>query len=542
MFDKYEYKQKFKDIVVALAVLGFVLCPVYELILIVVFIFLDPPKKYVNIGLGMAALTIMAKISGTGLLNETNRGLIINWLFCPSPIQLLMMIVSCFCLLNFLKLILTNYKDWMLEDENEKDEKAIPYGKFNFRDKNHVLCVGTTGAGKTTFLKKLVQHHIKAQNPMVIISGKSAYNDPNSLLDETKKYCNRYNVPLTVVSLMDDFTEGYNPLRHLNPDTVADLITTVSEFSEEHYKVHTKTWILKICTLIRYMKVTMSLSNILALYDYDVFEEQAKKTFDAEKITKEQYERLIKDAENNAKVAADSKERFKQYLETETARNILVAPKGQQFKSFKEILKENGVLYLDLHGPSYSDLTRDMATFACGDIAEALNQDDNPDQHKLIIMDELSFTFNSRLSALYATARSTGAQIVSATQSLADLNEVSDTLCEKLIENSNAYAIFRQNSATDAEECSKILGTKNKAKVTQKADGNRYDPSGTAQITKEYKVHPDLIKEMPKLQMFYCNKDDGTLTKVKWSYDEETDSCEELLSNLSINNRLGNNL
>ncbi len=538
MIDQYEYKQKIKDILIAISAIGFLICPIYEIVILGLIVYFDIKKLHANVGLGVVAGGVIIKILNSGLLNETNRGFILNWLFCPSPIQLLMMFASCLLVLNFFSFMKSNYRDWMLDDEIKREKKAVPFGEYDFEDRNHVLCVGTTGSGKTTYLKKVVEHQIKKDSAVVIISGKSSYGDPHSLLLETQKYCDKYNKPLLVVRLMEpELSDGYNPLRHLSAETVADALCTVSVFSEEHYKVHTKTWILKIAELIRYMGVSMSLQNILLLYDFDVFEKQANKALKEGKITDEQYDRLLKDAEKNADIAADSKERFKQYLETETVRDILV---GKKLKSFKEVLNEKGVLFLDLHGPSYSDLTRDLATFACCDIAEALNQDMNPDYRKVIIMDELSFTFNERLSALYATARSTGAQIISATQSLADLNDVSETLCEKLIENSNAYAIFRQNSALDSEACAKILGTESKAKITQKSDGNRYDPSGTTQITREFKVHPDWIKELPKLQMFYSNKDTGKLVRVKWNYDDkEPDVFEGLGINL---NNFGNNL
>ena len=111
---------------------------------------------------------------------------------------------------------------------------------------------------------------------------------------------------------------------------------------------------------------------------------------------------------------------------------------------------------------------------------------------------------------IFAQARSQGYQIIVATQSIADLSAVSETFAERVLENCGQYVVLRLNAAQDAEMMANIIGTAETVETTHKSSGTLLDAggAGSKKVVREYKVSPDIIKELPPLQAIIYDKQD----------------------------------
>ena len=133
-----------------------------------------------------------------------------------------------------------------------------------------------------------------------------------------------------------------------------------------------------------------------------------------------------------------------------------------------------------------------------------------PGQRKRIIMDELSAYASEQILPLFSQSRAYGYQMIVATQSIADIKAVSDSYAERILENCGQYGILQLNDSGDAETMAKIIGTRSVIETTRKSQGDLLDSSsaGSKKVVQQFKVSPDMIKELKPLEvLFYSKKD-----------------------------------
>lgn len=92
--------------------------------------------------------------------------------------------------------------------------------------------------------------------------------------------------------------------------------------------------------------------------------------------------------------------------------------------------------------------------------------------------------------------RSSELMIHLAHQTLSDLRKVSPTFEGQLMGNINNRFIFRVDVSEDAEKLSKLFGTQTVSKQTYQTDGGSTTGKGSARDVQEFRIHPDLIKEL----------------------------------------------
>ena len=129
-------------------------------------------------------------------------------------------------------------------------------------------------------------------------------------------------------------------------------------------------------------------------------------------------------------------------------------------------------------------------------------------QEKDVILDELGSFATEQLLPICAQARSYGYQLIVASQSIADLEAVSDTFTERLMENCGQYCVLQLNSAKDAEFMSNLFGTFVTTETTYVSLDQRLGDGvkGTKRLVHEYRISPDEIKGIPPLTAFFYDK------------------------------------
>lgn len=429
-----------------------------------------------------------------------------SWLFGFSPWRMMIP------LLTELMLIYTGgaTADNILLNQSEmrQTELFTHTSNINFRNRSHCCVAGTTGAGKTTYLLQLVEDSIKHDEDLYILSGKNGTDDPRSLLNVTKKLAKNRGRPFYVVSLNEREASRlpYNPFAEMSPTELADAFVCISEFTEPHYKACTSTWIKALCECLNLAGIPLSLTSVCDFYSFDTFTQLVGKLAAAGKISKEK-QREYCSLKNIAEEASLSKSRYINLLYGDGSS---LFGDGNTYINASKVRREVGIFFVDLDSFRYNDFTQVIGKLFINDIRHLIATERRMDWPKRIILDELGAYATEQLMPIFSQARSFGYQIVVATQSIADLSAVSESFAERVLENCGQYAVFRLNSAQDAETMANIVGTREIVETTHKSSGAYLDAggAGTKKIVHEYKVSPDLIKELPPLQAILYDKED----------------------------------
>lgn len=85
---------------------------------------------------------------------------------------------------------------------------------------------------------------------------------------------------------------------------------------------------------------------------------------------------------------------------------------------------------------------------------------------------------------------------------------------KKIVSNCNNYIIQRQNHHADAEQLANIIGTLDDFEVTSQVSSKSGSTGvGTVRQSRQFIVHPDEIKRLPKGQGIFVNKQNFSVSR-----------------------------
>lgn len=517
MIDWVRIKSEIQKIIIAVTFAVCVWNPIYTVLLLGIGAFLRHQtnrKRYYLIALSILAgcFALAAGIVGNIHILPVS---IMDYLFGVNPIRICASIVVTIVCVFF------DFGDvdrWMISEEKKKQNRIYEdTDSLDFSKRHHVFVAGTTGSGKSQFLEKMIKDSFDKGEPIYIISGKGS-SDKHSLLDDVREMAEEYNRKLWVVSMNPESKDRkkYNPFKQWTAVEIADALCNASEFTEPHYREHLSCWVKIVCECLMLASVPICLDSIVSFMGEEQFEIlinhlKEKKKIDAQKA--KNYLTYL----DIGKIASSSRARFI---------NIMVGDGREIFGEKDGICaadarEENAVFFLDLDSFKYTDFTRVVGAFFINDMRHLVATEDNPNVCKRIFMDELSTFVTPQIMPLFSQSRSFGYQIVVATQSISDLDEISPVFAERILENCNQYAILRLNSATDAERISMVIGTVPAVETTRKSTGMQlhYTADGSKKVVNAFKITPDNIKELKSLEVLIYDKDKpDALKRIKLKY------------------------
>ena len=504
-----DFEQRLQSLLPYIVLCGFVFSPVYFAALLVLVwlgrkVLAGWIVKVVILGLNLVNFCVLFFRDGivAGSMSLTSG---MSWLFGYNPI---VMTVPLLCILVFAFIevesadsaLLTKHRSEQSKLWIETKEVPVDAGR------SHLFVGGTTGSGKTTYLMHYIEDSIKANEPLYIVSGKNGADDDRSLISMTKKLAKRYDRDLIIVSLnqREKARRVYNPLAEMSVTEVSDALASISDYTEPHYKACTTTWIKAIAECLVLGGIPLSLASICAFYSYSHFSELIASLKKKEILSKEKAAQYL-DLREIAEEAELSESRYRNLLFGDGAD---LFSDGSVYENCSTARNKSAIFFIDLDSFRYSDFTQAVGKLFIHDIRHIISTETDMKTPKRVIMDELGSFATESMMPLFSQARSYGYQIIVATQSLADLDAVSETFSERVLENCGQYAVLQMNSAKDAERISNIIGTIETIETTRKSSGSLLDASGagTKKVIHEYKVPPDIIKELPPLTAIYYNK------------------------------------
>lgn len=378
--------------------------------------------------------------------------------------------------------------------------------------KNIFIC-GTTGSGKTVVLENFINSGVSNQYPMLIMDGKGDIGE-GSILQSVQKL--KQHRKVYVINLTDPKnSDKYNPFKNANATMIKDMLINLTDWSEEHYKVNTERYLQRVIQLLLKVEDKLSLKTIVYYVSIDKFIELSSLLLKNDVITKQEHIDNIELSKISGKIAESAVARFSTILESEIG-NVF----SNNGIDIYEAIKENAIILFILNPLIYPELSPLLGRLFVIDSKKAVSNLFTTNKKRIFfIFDEMNVYASKVFLDLVNKSRSANVTNILATQSLSDLDEVSEAFREQVIENCNNYIVLRQNSSQNAEKWANIIGTRGTLEITYQLSQQGYNTNstglGSARRVREYLYHPDEIKSLKVGNGIYVNKDLSYHTKLK---------------------------
>jgi type IV secretory pathway TraG/TraD family ATPase VirD4 len=377
----------------------------------------------------------------------------------------------------------------------------------------HIFVCGTTGSGKTVALSNFIKSGVAGSYPMLIIDGKGDVGSGSIL--ETVKALKEWQ-GLYIINLNDpERSDKYNPFKNTTPSKIKDMLMSLTEWSEEHYKMNVDRYLSRVINLMHKAEMSITLKTIVCNMQTDNFLMLSANCEKRSIITKEENISNIDLVKISEKAVEGSFARFGAIIESEIG--TIFDENGIDILT---AIKERAIILFILNPLSYPEISALFGNLIMLDSRKAVSGlYESAINRTFFIFDEINVYATKSLINLVNKSRSANVTCILATQSLSDLDEAAGVhFKEQVIENCNNYIVMRQNSDINAEKFASIIGTRQTTDFTYQIKNDSGISSetglGSMRMTREFIYHPDEIKNLRTGEAIFVSKDLGYKSKV----------------------------
>lgn len=397
-------------------------------------------------------------------------------------------------------------------------------GTIQLEDKaKHIIVAGTTGSGKTVTIANILQSAFQKNIPTLAIDGKGDL-DSGSLLHYMQEFSEKYKRKLYVINLTKpECSDKYNPFRNAGRTEAKDMLISMSDWTEPHYKVNTERYLQQLIKILNIANSPLSLNTIIN-YNAENFKNLLEKLKDDEKIDIEEYTKSMDIIETTKDIAASAMARFATTAESE-AGEIFSYSDGIDIYT---AIKENANILIILDSLGKPELSKQVGRLAVIDAKKAVSKLFTEKTRKFFVFDEFNVYASDVAVDLLNKSRTANITCTVAFQSLSDLDKAGGAaLRNQVIENCNNYFIMRQNSPDSSFEWEKVIGEKDTFKFTHTfkeddsvlgkifGDGKQETGGGSMYQAKESKFRASEIQSLKTGQAIFVSKDQVLEKKIQ---------------------------
>ncbi len=531
-YDHIKFKDNFKRFMMAFGLIAILLAPT-TIIFIIIDILLQKFKykkqiPTITYAVAIAVLCIWLNSSGFSLSDTLSQywHYTDNLFLIDQPIRWILSTTYGLLFYHNGHLLNESVDDWIVQEQIRQQQKLLPRGKYNFKNRSHTLVTGTTRSGKGVFLNHELKQLFENDEFFVFISAKLASTDKYSSLEYCRKLAEKYNRKLYVVSMDTSVNDRcqYNPFDALSSTEFMNVLNTLKTDSK-YYSDNFASWCLQIVDALRITKGKVSMKNIMALYDYDDYCNYLKYMLSEDIITKEQFGKLTSSTiKKYAEIAQNDSAGLN--LLARAGKSVFNKTPNRKKISLSKAIKENAVVFFDLNGNSAEEATRLIASGILMEIQHLTRRFSDGDVNKTIFCDEASCYISQLFKPLLSEGASAGYRMVISTQGPEDLKDKGDEkLYNQIINNCGQFCFLRMNTTEGAEAAASVIGTVCSTENTRRAHSLEYTEAGSIKPIQVYPVHPNLIKNLNTREMVYYEKrnDDDYVSHpvlIKWRTDD----------------------
>lgn len=397
--------------------------------------------------------------------------------------------------------------------------------------KKHIGLVGTTGSGKTITIKTFLEYAILKKQAGIFIDAKGDMK----LAEEIRKFAEKHKRPFYHFNT-DGVGMHYNPLAVGTPTELTDKILTLSDWSEEHYKLSSQEFLQYLFRVFEARNVKATLTSVSQYCDADaliglitsqseieVTEEAPKKVavsnlsdtdglvlFDNEKVDLSKSEpsesifkrdevfTLIPKIKRIDKKAIEGLASRVSILAEGDFRHLFQEEEGNTI-ALHQVLEERGMVIFTLDSLRYPEGARQLGKMIINDLKTNVSSHMKlrEGEHVTVAIDEFNVLVTQQVIDVINKSRGAGFEALLAFQSLADIETVSEHLRKQIMQNCNTLIVQAQNDPSDAEELAKAIGTADSLDFTYQVDmAQGVTGLGSMRNVKNFVFHPDEIKAL----------------------------------------------
>jgi hypothetical protein len=375
----------------------------------------------------------------------------------------------------------------------------------------HVALIGTTGSGKTTTLYNFIEYNALKKQACIVIDGKG----DRDFLEAAKEICVRCGRHAELFAIEGDYP-GYNPFAVGTSTELADKIMALMDYSEEHYEKNAQTFVQILVCALQDNKIPITFENIVKHFSKSGVKEllcpgSARVVVESDDLlapipaadlptsaTSENahYLKLLEQIDRKAVEGLVA--RLGTLASGDTWKALKMRPRG--FLTLSEAMDKQRIVIFSLDSLKYPDTARAFGRLVVGDIKAQISEHmaRRRGQRVGLLFDEFNVFASASVVDVVNKSRAAGFEALLAFQSLADIDvlDKGPEIRRQIIQNCNTLIVQRQNDPKDAEELARALGTKPSMLVTQQITTEGSTGLGSARPEREFKVHPDQIKEL----------------------------------------------
>ncbi len=384
----------------------------------------------------------------------------------------------------------------------------------------HMQVIGSTGTGKTeSVLLPMLAHDIDHGKGAIVIDGKGDLE----LLD-------RIHAIVKAKGRLDDFyffslahpemSNTYNPLLRGNATELKDKIVGSMAWSEEFYRRMAEQAALTILNALILTGQKIQFRTLHAcLTDLGSLKTLSDQTGPKDKDLQMDLVTMINNFHDNRKflsgLMADlylsSRSEFSGKLDTDRPHIDLL-----------EIYQEQRIVYFALDLQGYGDTARRMGRMILQDVKTVSSyiQSNIPASKRHffpVFIDDAASFLDLGFVDFLNKSRASRIAIALFHQSLGDLYfRSAPNFQQQVIENTNIKIILRQDDPVAVEKFSKIAGTRRTLIPTYQTEerltGKGMTGTGSVREGQEFKIEPDLIRELKRGEAVVILKSPGLFT------------------------------
>jgi hypothetical protein len=394
-------------------------------------------------------------------------------------------------------------------DGNKKQRFYLDSGELT----KHTALVGTTGSGKTTTIYNFVQYAMLKQQALIIIDGKGDIG----LVQRIEAMAQEFGRPFYLFSTDSD-SLGYNPLQAGNPSELTDKIMSLTDWSEEHYKLNAQRFLQLLFKVFRFKGMEPDLVSVVRYANRGRLEDLLKSASGPvvpitvaggvvnlgslgqppPDIPEEIQEIMDSLGDIDKRAIEGLSSRLGVIAEGDLGGLLKERPTG--ILELSEAMENEGVVLFSLNSLTYPEQARLLGRLVISDIKSQISYHarHRPGKRVSLIFDEFNVFVSGSVVDLVNKSRAAGFEALLAFQSLADIDrlEHGKDIRRQIIQNCNTLIVQRQNDPADAEELANVVGTEESFQLTYQISEEGSTGLGSARGVKRYKFHPDDIKKL----------------------------------------------
>jgi hypothetical protein len=380
------------------------------------------------------------------------------------------------------------------------DAARLPLGEGQ-----HVFLVGATGAGKTTTARRLICARVLAQHSSLVILDQKG--DPADI-EQMRRLAAAADVPFVLFDSEDEQSDRWQPLWG-SPEMVAARATEAIKASEPYYYDVLRKHLDVVCRVLhasdRWPPSVPFLIDACEPVNYPAIRAiagQLGAEHEALSRRAERHDRWVSSRKGTEDLAG-AVLRIETALALTTSRVVTprVTPDGNAVAvRLLDALKERAVIMWRTHADTMPDAAAALTAVALADLHAAAEQDVGP---WTVLLDEFGAVISTaadRALAILQRGRSHHGQAVLITQSIADVEALTETpgMLDSLTDNFAAIVAHRQTSPDSRDWLARLMGTRELWQSTNQTDGHgtRASGRGSARRVHEFRVAPDSFAQL----------------------------------------------